>query len=213
MYERFTDRARKIMQLANQDAQRVNHEYIGTEHLLVGLINEGSGVAAHVLKNLSIPLLKVREQLESIVMPGPEQARMAKLPLTPRAKRVVEFAIEESRSLNHNYVGTEHLLLGLLRESDGVAGQVLVEFGVKLAEVRQEILNLLGQTAPKEETPRKPTEEDYARAVGRIKEICAGKLSAREAFDRIAMAIKLFNESEPPDADAPLEFEVDPESF
>src|SRR2546430_2770639 len=107
MYERFTDRARKVMQLANQEAQRFNHEYIGTEHILLGLIKEGSGVAANVLKNLDIDLRKVRQEIEKIVQPGPDILTTGKLPQTPRAKKVIEFAIEEGRSLNHNYIGTE----------------------------------------------------------------------------------------------------------
>ena len=121
MYERFTDRARKVMQLANQEAQRFNHEYIGTEHILLGLVKEGSGVAANVLKNLDIDLRKVRLEVEKLVKSGPDMVTMGKLPQTPRAKKVIEYAIEEARNLNHNYVGTEHLLLGLLREQDGWA--------------------------------------------------------------------------------------------
>src|SRR5712692_4422512 len=126
MYERFTDRARKVVQLANQEAQRLNHEYIGTEHILLGLIKEGSGVAANVLKNLDIDLQKVRKEIEKIVLSGPDTVKMGKLPQTPRAKKVVEHAIEEARNFNHNYVGTEHLLLGLVREGEGVAAQVLM---------------------------------------------------------------------------------------
>src|SRR3974390_2798308 len=125
MYERFTDRARKVMQLANQEAQRFNHEYIGTEHILLGLIKEGSGVAANVLKNLDLDLQRIRHEIEKIVHSGPDMVTVAKLPQTPRAKKVIEFAIEEARELNHNYVGTEHLLLGLFREQEGVAAQVL----------------------------------------------------------------------------------------
>ncbi|MGP1310555.1 MAG: Clp protease N-terminal domain-containing protein, partial [Phycisphaerales bacterium] len=144
MFERFTDRARKVMALANQEAQRFNHEYIGTEHILLGLVKEGSGVGANVLKNLDVDLRKVRLEVEKLVKPGPEMVTMGKLPQTPRAKKVIEYAIEEARNLNHNYVGTEHLLLGLLREHDGVAAQVLMNLGLKLEEVREEVLNLLG---------------------------------------------------------------------
>src|SRR2546425_7957434 len=144
MYERFTDRARKVMQLANQEAQRFNHEYIGTEHILLGLVKEGSGVAANVLKNLDIDLRKIRLEVEKIVQAGPDMVTMGKLPQTPRAKKVIEYAIEEARNLNHNYVGTEHLLLGLLREQEGVAAQVLMNLNLKLEEVREEVLNLLG---------------------------------------------------------------------
>jgi ATP-dependent Clp protease ATP-binding subunit ClpC len=144
MYERFTDRARKVMQLANQEAQRFNHEYVGTEHVLLGLVKEGSGVAANVLKNLDVDLRKIRVEVEKIVQSGPDMVTMGKLPQTPRAKKVIEYAIEEARNLNHNYVGTEHLLLGLLREQEGVAAQVLMNLNLKLEEVREEVLNLLG---------------------------------------------------------------------
>ncbi len=144
MFERFTDRARKVMHLANQEAQRFNHEYVGTEHMLLGLIKEGSGVAANVLKNLEVDLRKIRNEVEKIVQAGPEMVTMGKLPQTPRAKKAIEYAIEEARNLNHNYVGTEHLLLGLLREQEGVAAQVLLNLNLKLDEVREEVLNLLG---------------------------------------------------------------------
>ena len=144
MYERFTDRARKVMQLANQEAQRFNHEYIGTEHVLLGLVKEGSGVAANVLKNLDVDLRKIRLEVEKLVQSGPEMVTMGKLPQTPRAKKVIEYSMEEARNLNHNYVGTEHILLGLLREQEGVAAQVLMNLGLKLEEVREEVLNLLG---------------------------------------------------------------------
>ncbi|HJZ93205.1 MAG TPA: Clp protease N-terminal domain-containing protein [Gemmataceae bacterium] len=146
MYERFTDRARKVMQLASQEAQRFNHEYIGTEHILLGLIKEGSGVGANVLKNLDVDLRKVRLEVEKIVQTGPTwpQVVLGKLPQTPRAKKVIEYSVDEARNLNHNYVGTEHLLLGLLREQEGVAAQVLMNLGLKLEDVRQEVLNLLG---------------------------------------------------------------------
>src|SRR5712672_1836463 len=144
MFERFTDRARKVMALANQEAQRFNHEYIGTEHILLGLVKEGSGVGANVLKNLDVDLRKVRLEVEKLVKSGPDMVTMGKLPQTPRAKKVIEYAIEEARNLNHNYVGTEHLLLGLLREQEGVAAQVLMNLNLKLDEVREEVLNLLG---------------------------------------------------------------------
>src|SRR5215472_2710017 len=151
MYDRFTDRARKVMQLANQEAQRFNHEYVGTEHVLLGLIKEGSGVAATVLRNMDVDLRKIRNEIETIVQAGPEMVTMGKLPQTPRAKKVIEYAIEEARNLNHNYVGTEHLLLGLLREHDGVAAQVLMNLSLKLEEVREEVLNLLGAGVETEE--------------------------------------------------------------
>jgi len=154
MYERFTDRARKVMQLANQEAQRFNHEYIGTEHILLGLVKEGSGVAANVLKNLEVDLRKIRLEVEKLVQSGPEMVTMGKLPQTPRAKKVIEYSMEEARNLNHNYVGTEHILLGLLREQEGVAAQVLMNLGLKLEEVREEVLNLLGHGAEGEGSER-----------------------------------------------------------
>src|SRR6187200_3377548 len=152
MYERFTDRARKVMQLANQEAQRFNHEYIGTEHILLGLVKEGTGVAANVLKNLDIDLRKIRLEVEKIVQAGPDMVTMGRLPQTPRAKKVIEYSIEEARNLNHKYVGTEHLLLGLLREQEGVAAQVLMNLGLRLEDVREEVLNLLGHNMEPDES-------------------------------------------------------------
>ena len=174
MFERFTDRARKVMALANQEAQRFNHEYIGTEHILLGLVKEGSGVGANVLKNLDVDLRKVRLEVEKLVKSGPDMVTMGRLPQTPRAKKVIEYAIEEARNLNHNYVGTEHLLLGLLREQDGVAAQVLMNLGLKLEEVREEVLNLLGAGVESEEgsaAPQAPGEKqgNASQAKGKSK--------------------------------------------
>src|SRR5262249_37233541 len=140
MYERFTDRARKVMQLANQEAQRFNHEYIGTEHILLALVEEGSGTAATALKNLDVDLGTIRAEVEKSVQHGPPRLTdPGRRPHTPRAKKVIEYSIEEARSLNHNYVGTEHLLLGLIREDQGVASQVLVNLGLGLERVRRAI--------------------------------------------------------------------------
>ena len=150
MFERFTDRARKVMALANQEAQRFNHEYIGTEHILLGLVKEGSGVGATVLKNLDVDIKKLRLAVEKRVKSGPDMVTMGKLPQTPRAKKVIEYAIEEARALNHNYVGTEHILLGLLRETEGIAAQVLMDMDMRLEDVRQEVLNLLGASIDEE---------------------------------------------------------------
>lgn len=146
MYERFTDKAQKVIQLANYEAQRFGHEYIGTEHILLGLIKEGTGVAANILKNLHVDVLKIRQEIERIVESGPklELETRGKLPMTPRAKQVLTYAMEESRTLNHNYVGTEHILLGLLREQEGVASQVLMAQGLRVDEVREEVRKLLG---------------------------------------------------------------------
>src|SRR3954462_6092093 len=174
MFERFTDRARKVMALANQEAQRFNHEYIGTEHILLGLVKEGSGVGANVLKNLDVDLRKVRLEVEKLVKSGPDMVTMGKLPQTPRAKKVIEYAIEEARNLNHNYVGTEHLLLGLLREHDGVAAQVLMNLGLKLEEVREEVLNLLGAGVESEE----PQQQEKQGTKGK------SKTTALDSFGR-----------------------------
>jgi ATP-dependent Clp protease ATP-binding subunit ClpC len=150
MFDRFTDRARRVMGLARQEAQRFNHEYIGTEHILLGLIQEGSGVAANVLRNLDIDLDKIRREVEKIVQSGPSMVTMGQLPFTPRAKKVLELAVEEASNLGHNYIGTEHLLLGLIRENEGVAAQVLLNLGLKLEDVREEVLELLGADMPTE---------------------------------------------------------------
>jgi ATP-dependent Clp protease ATP-binding subunit ClpC len=131
------------MALANEEAQRLNHEYIGTEHILLGLIKEGGGVGAHVLNILHVNLDLARKKVAELVKSGPDIATLGKLPQTPRAKQVIVNAIEESRLLNHNHVGTDHLLLGLMRETDGVAAQVLLNLGLTSAEIRNEIMSLL----------------------------------------------------------------------
>ena len=144
MFDRFTDRAKKVMSFARQEAMKFNHEYIGTEHILLGLVQEGSGVAANVLKNMNIDLEKIRHEVEKIVKTGPSMVTMGQLPFTPRAKKVLELSMEEASQLSHNYIGTEHLLLGLIRENEGIAAQVLMNLGVKLDEVREEVLEFLG---------------------------------------------------------------------
>jgi ATP-dependent Clp protease ATP-binding subunit ClpC len=179
MFERFTDRARKVMALANQEAQRLNHEYIGTEHILLGLVKEGSGVGANVLRNLDVDLRRVRLEVEKLVKAGPEMVTMGKLPQTPRAKKVIEYAIEEARNLNHNYVGTEHLLLGLLREHDGVAAQVLMNLGLKLEEVREEVLNLLGAGNENAEGQSEGGTSAQAAASGGTSSAPAGKTKSK----------------------------------
>ncbi len=151
MFDRFTDRAKKVMNLARQEAQRFNHEYLGTEHVLLGLVQEGSGVAANVLKNMGIDLTKIRAEVEKLVKTGPSMVTMGQLPFTPRAKKVLELSMEEAQSLGHNYIGTEHLLLGLIKENEGIASRVLTNLGVKLEDVREEVLEFLGAD---------PTEDD-----------------------------------------------------
>ena len=147
MFERFTDRARKVMAVANQEVQRFNHEYIGTEHILLGLIKEGSGTGATVLKNLGVDIEKMLLEMEQLLKlkARPNTVTMDKLQPIPLAKKVIECAIEEARSLNHDYIGTEHILLGLLRESEGIAAQVLVNLGLSIERVRMEILKLLNR--------------------------------------------------------------------
>jgi ATP-dependent Clp protease ATP-binding subunit ClpC len=187
MYERFTDRARKVMQLANQEAQRFNHEYIGTEHILLGLVKEGSGVAANVLKNLDVDLRKIRLEVEKLVQSGPEMVTIGKLPQTPRAKKVIEYSMEEARNLNHNYVGTEHILLGLLREQEGVAAQVLMNLGMKLEDVREEVLNLLGhgmESSDAERGGREPASGGAASEGGPSAKGGKSKTPALDSFGR-----------------------------
>ena len=164
MWERMTERAKRVFALANQEAQRLNNEFLGTEHLLLGLIKEGTGVGANVLRTMGIDLQKVRLEVEKRSTPGPGTVPMTKLPMTPRSKKVTEYAMEEAQNLNHNYIGTEHLLLGLLREREGQAAQVLMDLGLKLEDVREEVLNLLGAGVESaEETAGGPSAEATAR--------------------------------------------------
>jgi ATP-dependent Clp protease ATP-binding subunit ClpC len=144
MFDKFTDRARKIIALAQKEAERFRHDYIGTEHLLLGLVKEGSGVAVTALNNLSVDVEKVRREVEKLVVTSDKAAPSGPLPFTPQAKRVLELASEEARALGHPYIGTEHILLGLLSEQDSVAAQVLINLDLKLDDVRNEILDLLG---------------------------------------------------------------------
>jgi len=146
MFERFTDRARNVMAIANAEAQRLNHKGIDSHHILLGLVKEGSGVGATVLKFLDVDTNKLCMEVEKLVKRGPDMVTLEKLPHTPRAKKVIEFAIEEAKSLNHKYLGTEHLLLGLLRDTDSVAVKALMNLGVKFEQARNEILNLLKES-------------------------------------------------------------------
>ena len=136
MFERFTDRARRVVVLAQEEARMLNHNYIGTEHILLGLIHEGEGVAAKALESMGISLESVRQQVEEIIGQG-QQAPSGHIPFTPRAKKVLELSLREALQLGHNYIGTEHILLGLIREGEGVAAQVLVKLGADLNKVRQ----------------------------------------------------------------------------
>src|SRR5262249_58847625 len=145
-FDKFTEHARRVLTLAQEEAQRFNHNYIGTEHLL-GLVREGDGVAAKVLANLGVELNKVRSAVEFIIGRG-DRAVMGEIGLTPRAKKVIELAVDEARRLGHHYIGTEHLLLGLVREGEGIAAGVLESLGVSLDKVRAEVTRILSQSMP-----------------------------------------------------------------
>src|SRR5205085_823256 len=147
MFERFTDRARRVIVLAQEEAGLLNHNYIGTEHILLGLVREREGIAAKALELLGVSLDEVRAQVEEIIGHG-ESAPTGQIPFTPRAKKVLELSLREALQLGHNYIGTEHILLGLLREGEGVAAQVLVRLGADLARIREMVTQLLSGFAP-----------------------------------------------------------------
>ena len=151
MFDRFTERARKVIILAKEEAKRFNHDYIGTEHILLGLIKEGESVAAAVLQNLGLSLDTIRLEVEKLVQFGPSTIVSGDIPFTPKAKKVIELAMDEARRLGHNYIGTEHLLLGLIKEGEGVASHVLMNVGLDLNKVRSEVIKLLGSSAPSHE--------------------------------------------------------------
>ncbi len=166
MWEPFTERARRSIVLAQEEAQRLGNNYIGTEHILLGIISEGESLAAKVLETLGVNLAKVRQEVEAIVGRGGQTVQQ-EMVFTPRAKRVIELAFEEARQLNHNYIGTEHLLLGLIREGEGVAARVLTNLGVDPAKVRVQTTSLLGRRGP------------AARAQGQVQDPDPGRLRAR----------------------------------
>src|SRR5216684_618250 len=145
-FDKFTERARKVLTLAQEEATRFNHNYIGTEHLLLGLVREGEGVAAKVLSNLGVELNQVRYAVEAIIGRG-DRIVLGEIGLTPRAKKVIELAVDEAQRLNHYYIGTEHLLLGLVREGEGIAAGVLESLGVNLEKVRTQTIQVLSQTS------------------------------------------------------------------
>jgi ATP-dependent Clp protease ATP-binding subunit ClpC len=178
MFDRFTDRAKKVMNLARQEAQRFNHEYLGTEHILLGLVQEGSGVAANVLRNMNIDLAKIRTEVEKLVKTGPSMVTMGQLPFTPRAKKVLELSMEEAGNLGHNYIGTEHLLLGLIKENEGIAAKVLTNLGVKLEDVREEVLEFLGAEHGEEEEEESSEQPIGSQTQGK------SKTPALDAFGR-----------------------------
>jgi hypothetical protein len=158
MFERFTDRARRVVVLAQEEARSLDHNWIGTEHILLGLMREGDGVAAKTLESLGISLDAVRQQVEEIIGRG-QQPPSGHIPFTPRTKKVLELALRESLQLGHNYIGTEHILLGLIREGDGVAAQVLVTLGADLNRVRQQAIQLHGHSA-EEPAPTRSAERE-----------------------------------------------------
>ena len=165
VFERFTDRARRVVVLAQEEARLLDHNYIGTEHLLLGLINEGEGIAAQALGALDVSLERVRHDVEEIIGRGEaETAARAHIPFTPRAKKVLELSLREALQLGHNYIGTEHILLGLVREGEGVAAKVLEKLGADLARVRETVIELLPGSSesagrsPRRRRSRRPTE-------------------------------------------------------
>src|SRR6266542_5524433 len=172
MFERFTDRARRVVVLAQEEARILNHNYIGTEHILLGMIHEGEGVAARAIESLGISLTAVRSQVEEIIGRG-QAAPTGHIPFTPRAKKVLEFSLREALQLGHNYIGTEHILLGLVREGEGVGAQVLVKLGAKLDRLRREVVQLLQGGAGRGEVPPPPLvePEDFTARVARAEEI------------------------------------------
>ncbi|HAP32628.1 MAG TPA: ATP-dependent Clp protease ATP-binding subunit ClpC, partial [Firmicutes bacterium] len=173
MFGRFTERAQQVLVLAQEEAKRLNHNFIGTEHILLGLVREGSGIASRALQNLTIELPRVRAEVEKIIGKG-DKIHSQGISYTPRAKKVIELAIEEGQNFGHNYVGTEHLLLGLLREGEGIAAQVLANLGVDLKKVRREVVQLLGGEvqpggAPGGKTaPQTPTVDAFGRDLTKL---------------------------------------------
>jgi ATP-dependent Clp protease ATP-binding subunit ClpC len=181
MFERFTDRARRVVVLAQDEARMLNHNYIGTEHLLLGLIHEDEGLAARALKSLGVSLDETRREVENIIGRG-EGALQGHIPFTPRAKQVLELSLREALQLDHSYIGTEHILLGLMREGGGVAAQVLVRSGVDLNMARQEVIRLLrGYTAARADDLRDRLASFAARLAvieDRLKDVAPGSPAA-----------------------------------
>jgi ATP-dependent Clp protease ATP-binding subunit ClpC len=152
VFERFTDRARRVVVLAQEEARLLNHSFIGTEHLLLGLLHEGEGIAARALDQLQITLEEVREKIEDTVG-GSDGLSIGSPPFTPRAKKVLELSLREALQLDHNYIGTEHILLGILREGEGVAARILLDVGSTPDEAREAVLTLLSELPPEEQAP------------------------------------------------------------
>ena len=201
MFERFTNRARRVVVLAQEEARMLNHNYVGTEHILLGLIHEGQGTAAKALESLGIGLDMVRREVEEVIGEG-QEAPSGHIPFTPRAKKVLELSLREALELNHNYIGTEHILLGLIREGEGVAAQVLVRLGADLDRVRQQVIDLLAaykaraeeaeQAVPSEPAEPSAPSASAAPAEGRRRERQAVALAGRiEAIEARLSAIEL----------------------
>jgi ATP-dependent Clp protease ATP-binding subunit ClpC len=186
MFERFTDRARRVVVLAQEEARLLNHNYIGTEHILLGLIHEGEGVAAKALESLGISLEAVRAQVEESIGQG-LRAPTGHIPFTPRAKKVLELSLREALQLGHNYMGTEHILLGLIREGEGVGAQVLAAVGADDARVREQVVWLLTgegeQAGPRARLVRMTVPEDLRELEEQIAQVRRQKQAAVEAGD------------------------------
>jgi ATP-dependent Clp protease ATP-binding subunit ClpA len=184
MFERFTDRARRVIVLAQEEAAHLNHDYVGTEHLLLGLAHEGQGVAATALESLGIRLEALRSQVEEAIGRG-QRAPSGHIPFTPRAKKVLELSLRESQQLGHNYIGTEHILLGLVREGEGVAAQVLVKLGADLARTRQQVIQLLSGYAggPEEDPGTPPVPGDLGEVEEQLAQVRSQKEAAIDAQD------------------------------
>jgi ATP-dependent Clp protease ATP-binding subunit ClpC len=187
VFERFTDRARRVVVLAQSEARLLNHNYIGTEHILLGLLHEGEGLAAQALEKLDVPLEKVRQQVEEIIGKGLESPT-GHIPFTPRAKKVLELALREALQLGHNYIGTEHLLLGLIREGDGVGAQVLQKMGAELNRVRVAVVDLLSgytgdpQTDPESQRTSTPRAEEPDSEAWPLCPRCRASLEATASY-------------------------------
>jgi ATP-dependent Clp protease ATP-binding subunit ClpC len=196
MFERFTDRARRVVVFAQEEALRLNHNYIGTEHVLLGLIREEEGVAARALVSLGVSLDETRDKIEEVIGRG-QDAPGGHVPFTPRAKKVLELALREALTLGHNYIGTEHILLGLIREGEGVAAQVLVHFGTDLRQVRNAVIRLI------EGSPQGASERTPAEAVN--ESLAVENQHLRALVDRLRAALSRHAPDEPgPSADDPV---------
>jgi ATP-dependent Clp protease ATP-binding subunit ClpC len=189
LFERFTDRARRVVVLAQEEAVLLNHNYIGTEHILLGLIHEGEGVAAKAVESLGISVEAVRAEVEEIIGIG-GSSPTGQIPFTPRAKKVLELSLREALQLGHNYIGTEHILLGLIREGDGVAAQVLLKLGADLSRVRQQVIALLSGFSGAQErvdVVAPPIEPDAAPRCPR----CGADLTEQAAYRTTGAGIAL----------------------